>query len=490
MSSLGREIAQPVSIGRPGFRQYPGPATGAILAIPFAAISIWGFATFRASASPMFFYLLSASTGLLLLMSLVTTFFWFRFGMTLSLHELGATLTTRGKEHEIRYADVDALTVRDKRRYDERAVVRVLTRTILIETAGGTVKAQFVASPRETFDETLNLYAERIAAQSRPREGKGWRVDLSTLHARGNTVPLSTITAAGLVERDVRLWKNRETHPFLSIPHDSTNARVLLALASRIQAIEATPVIETSAPSSGLGRLLFDRRTSLSSVFGNTLIAAFAIACAFGLIIKFVPAFIPHFKAPAIGVFALWLIYAFHRATVRYRFHERALVRSTLFSSRTLAYSDVASMRWHLSSTSLEHAIPMGTTTKATLVPDDGSSAVSIRLHRFRGEDHDLAAVRQAIAQNIANKLREEFDRGNEVAWTKDAKFTRDGVAVKKQLFAYDEPIGILIRGGYLMFYRESWNKPLAILDAGGVNFYSGLILCSTLMPNMVTEAA
>jgi hypothetical protein len=81
--SLGRELAPAATIGRPKFRHYPGPATGVILAIPFAALAVFGFTTFRGALSPGFYWFIAACAALLMLLSLVTTVFWLRFGISL-----------------------------------------------------------------------------------------------------------------------------------------------------------------------------------------------------------------------------------------------------------------------------------------------------------------------------------------------------------------------------------------------------------------------
>jgi hypothetical protein len=478
--SLGREIQTAAIIGRPRFRDYPGPPTAAILFVPFAALAAFGFLTFRASASPGFYWFIAFCAAFMLLGALITFAIWLRFGVTLSLRELGAEFNG----HSIPYADIDAVTVHDKRRYDETATVRALTRTVTIDAAGRKVKAAYVARPGEMLDDVLDHLAQRVAAEPRSRAGKGWRVEQATLHARGTMVPLSTISAAGVFEREVRLWRDRDERHFFSVQCDSKNARVLLALAEGARASSPQPAPVSTA---GIGLLLFARRTSIASVLGNTILAAFLIALGWLCMERFLHLG-PLARGAAIGAAVLWVVFAIHRATVRYSFHERALVRTSLLGERTLAYANVATMKWRETTTSLEHAIPMGTTIRAKLVPNDGSRALSITLHRFRGDDTDLVPVRTAIAHHIAEKLRQQLDRGEEVPWTSKAKFTRQGIATKRHLFRYDERVGVLFRNGYLMFHRDTWRKPLVLLPASDVNFYPGLALFEMSMQNAVTE--
>jgi len=473
MSLLGREITPPAVVGRPRFRYYPGPPTAAVVSIPFIALTAFGYLTFRASSSPGFYAFIAGCTGLMLLMAVTTFIIWMRFGARLSLRELGVVLN----EQEIPYAQIDALTVYDKRRYDETATVRALTRTITIETAGRKVQAQFVAPRGEALDQWLILLAERIAAQERPRAGRGWRVEQGTLETRRERVAVSAITAAGVFERDVRLWKHHDEQHFFSVPLDSKNARVLLALAQRgTSAVPAEPTAEPSS-STGIGRLLFARRTSLISGVGNTLVAAFLIGIGWMCLERFLHLSAKLALGIAIGAFVLWIFYSIYRATVRYAFHERAIVRTSPLGTRTLAYANVATMQWHETGTTLEHAIPMGKTLKAKLVPDDGSPAVSIRSHRFRDQEGDLERVRSAIALHIAQRLRAQLDRGEEIAWTSNAKLTRDGLVLKREIIPYGQPINAHFNDGFLIFYRDTPRKPLALLATGDLNFYPGLAL-------------
>jgi hypothetical protein len=482
MSTLGRELVPAVAIGRPRFREYPGPLGLALLSLPIGGFTAYGFFSFRGALSPGFYWFLAGCTALLLAGSLVTTVRWLRFGLTLSLRELGIVLNGQ----EIPYAGIDAFTVRDRRRFDETATVRVLKRTILIETGGRTVKVQYVANPSAALDETLNAIAQRVAAEPRPRAGKGWRFEQESLVVRDERTPLSAVSAAGVFEREVRLWRHRDEEHFFAAPYDSKNARVLLAMALA-RSVPATP---TSQPpsASGLGRLLFARSTSIWSVFGNTIMAVFLLALGWMCLERYLHLSTELALGIVTGGFVLWIFYSMYRVSLRYRFHERAVVRISPLGTRTLAYANVASLRWSASVASIEHAIPMGTTVKATLVPDDGSPAVSIRLHRFRGDDAGLAAVRTAIAERIAETLRARLDRGEDVPWTSKATFTRDGLRLKRDvLLPYDVPIGIHSNDGYLMLYRDNWRKPLVILTASDDNFYPGLALFATVMQTMVT---
>ena len=470
--NLGREIAPAAVVGRPGFRLYPGPVAGAILAIPFAGVAVWGFTTFRGALSPGFSWFIAACAGLMVLLSLVTTAFWLRFGVTLSLHELGVVLNG----HEIPYAEIDSLTVRDRRRFDDNALTRALVRTVTIAAGGRTVKAQFLVRPWEALDPMLDHIAARAAAAPRPRAGKGWRIEQGTFVARRERVPLSEISAAGVFERDVRLWRHREEEHFFAVRYQSKNARVLLALVGD-RAAEIAPEPEPTQ-GAGIGRLLFARRTTFWSVLGNAVIALFILGLAWMALERYLGLDMELAIGIAVGGAVLWMANAIYRRSVHYRFHERAVVRSSALGTRTLAYANAASMKWGEAGITFEHMIPMGLTVRGRLVPDDGSRPLTIILHAFRVDDPDLLAVRNAISAHIAENMHRRVLRGERVPWTSKAMFTPEGLVVKGEILPYDGSVTVHFHDGWLMFFRgNDTRRPFALLSASDENFYPGWML-------------
>jgi hypothetical protein len=121
--------------------------------------------------------------------------------------------------------------------------------------------------------------------------------------------------------------------------------------------------------------------------------------------------------------------------------------------------------------------IPMGTTVRAKLVPDDGSRALTIDLHTFRGDDPDLLAVRNAMAAHVAETMHRRVLSGERVPWTSKATFTPEGLVVKGKILPYDGSVTVHFHDGWFMFYRDNARTPFALLSASDENFYPGLML-------------
>jgi len=490
-SLLGRELEPPIVMPRPRFRFYPGPVVCGVAFLLLAALAAFGLLTFRATLSPGFYQLIAGCAVLMLVLCILSTWWWLRLGVTMSLRELGVVLITHKRQYSILYADIDAVTIADSRRYDERRAVVAFNRTVTVEANGRKTRATYVALPNDALDPLLDRLAARVAAEPRPRSGDGWTVDLATLRWRGSDVPLHAIGKTGVFDGAVRLWLRGEDMHFASVPLSSRNAHVFLHLAQR-GAAASPPVASPSSSTKGLGRLLFTRRTSATSVVFNTIIAFSVLWLAMLSVERFLEAVpMPAARGVLLGIGVLVVLRAIYRLTMRYRFHERGLTRTSIVGNRTLLYGQIRAMTWAETTTIIE-GIATGTSVVAKLVPDDGTTPLVVRIHRFRAGDPDIVPLRHTIARSIGTHLREHLERDGRVPWTKDATFTAAGLEVKTGLFGgnttllpYDQPIGIRFSDGFLHLFRENWKKPLAILPASGENFYPGLALFEMLMENV-----
>jgi len=289
----------------------------------------------------------------------------------------------------------------------------------------------------------------------------------------------------------VRAWRRGDATHFLAVPLSSRNAYLLLHRLQKGAASHTTMTREEpiAGDTSGIGRQLFVRRTSMTSVVFYTAVMAGVLYLAWLSVDRFVPQFARLGHGAVLGAGMLFLLYALHRLTTRYRFHERGLTRSTILGKRTMLYGQVEKLLWKETTTLINHSIAVGTTMNVQFVPGDGSSPLQVKLHRFRAGDEDIEPVRRAVSHNIALHLREHLNREGRVAWTNDAAFTRDGLEVKTGLLGntttllpYDQPLGLHLHEGYLNIHRDSPRKPIVLLRSSGANFYPGLVLYEMLM--------
>jgi hypothetical protein len=483
---------------RPRFRYYPGPPLATVVAILFGALAAFGFMTFRATLSPEFYRSMAYLSAIMFALAIGSTIWWLGMGVTFSPRERGIVITRRGREFAFRFTDIDALTVADTPRYDNYRRVAALNRTITIEGNGQTVKAHYIALPQDALDDLLMRLSVGLANERRPRSGKGWDIDESTLRWRGEPIPLGSIVRSGLFDNEVRAWRQGESTHFLAVPYSSRNARVLLhrlhTTQPSLQSSEqvAAPIVAPVTAQDGLGRLLFTRRTTFTSVIFKSAGIGLVLWGGWLAVDRFLAEYKRLGHGAVIGLAVLAVFHALYRATMRYKFHERGLMRSTILGNRTMAYADVERVRWREKVTTISHGIAVGTTLKFRLAGGEGTKPLLMHTHQFRAGDPDLQPVLNAISASIGRNLRKQLEREGRVEWTKDATFLREGLEVrtgflgnKPELLPYDTPLGIHFTEGYLNIYRTMWRKPLVLLDSGSENFYPGLSLFYVLMRNL-----
>jgi len=473
-----------VVIPPPPLRLYRGPVVCWPIALLFATFAAWGFATGRGRLSPGFFWFMAAAAALMFVIAVGTTIRRKQLQLTMSLSERGVTLVSGNREHALAYRDVDSLTVVESDRYDDHRNVIALNRTITLQAEGTRAKASYVAESDDPLEALLQQLVERMARERRNRAGDGWSIEQEMLITGRERFPLSMISAAGVFDREVRIWRRGSSTPILTVPLSSRNARLLLHLAG-----EAQSAASAHAPAANDDLQLFTRRTSLASVLFQSALGGVAVWLAQYAVEVKAPAFAAMADKLAIAAALLLAIAALHRLTRTYEFHQHAVTRRTWFGSRTFRYDDAAALTWNERSTYLNHAIYLGTKMKVTLASADGKP-FAIDLHRFRAEDEELVTLRRLLAGKIALRLHQEWKHGDRIVWTSGAAFTTIGLEVKtgllgntRELLSYGQPLHALFSDGYLVLYRDHWTQPLATLEIAQANFYPGLALFERLTP-------
>jgi hypothetical protein len=457
----------------------------------FTAFAAWGFATGRGALSPGFYWFVAGMAGLMFLMAIGTTIRRMQLQLTMSLREPGVTLIAGSREHNLAYRELDALTIAESGRYDDARNLIALNRSITLDAAGKRASASYVAVADDPLDDLLQELVERMARERRDRSGEGWSIENEMLIANRERVPLSTISAAGVFDREVRVWCHGRKEPLLAVPLSSRNARLLLYIAGEAQTSAPPRRARTSAAAIEESNIeLFTRRTSkLAVLFQTALLGCVIFLAQYAVTVK-APALAEPARIAAFLAAAAAMIAAIHRMSRTYHFHEHSVTRTSLFGSRTFRYEDAVSITWKERSSFLEHTVYLGTSMTVTMTAANGAPPFVITLHRFRTSDEDLLPLRRAVSERIAVRLHHEWKHGERSPWTNNAAFTAVGLEVKtgvmgggRELLPYGQPLNAMFSDGYLIFFRDHWTKPLTILETSQENFYPGLALFERLTP-------
>jgi hypothetical protein len=399
-----------------------------------------------------------------------------------------------------RFDELEAVALDEKPRlangrpigFDRRIVVRASGRRADVR--------HFVAriDPLGAFTNTMLDRAAEAAERRLPRGvlGAGWRLDNTGLQA-GNTgvTRFEEVTKAGVFDGQIRLWRRREELPFLSVATGSDNAFTLLRLLeTRMKAQEAAapagpevmrapsapgePVQRPAATAGTVGRLLFERRPQRLLGVLTGLYALFTPAIPFLWMdaAKNEEDLLAAISATLLGPFCLFAtIYIF---TAVVRFHEHAVVKKSLFGTKTHAYASVERMKW-AETRNYYNGSYVGTTHAVKLHSTGQKRPLKFSVQR-KGSDEDLGYVRDTISRFISQLMERQIEAYGRVPWgqlvlTKEAVEIPRGKQVERIL--YTMPVQATMDKGTLHFRRPNEKKVLASVAAAAENFFPGLIV-------------
>jgi hypothetical protein len=458
-----------MSIGtadRPPMRYYQGPMALVLVGTIAAAGVVLQFLRDVPPPSPRIVALLIAATVVCFGGAAALYLTYRRFGGTIEL--LADHVVVQGRA--IPLDAVDALTIIDR----ERPVDAIVFRTVRI----GPHRMQYVFDiDDDPLEDVLGELIERLA--KRPRiEGDGWTLEGPMLRTRGGRTIAAATASIGVFDRRLRVWDGAERVASFSIPKSSRNALVL-AHALSAHALQRPPARDD------LGRLLFTRHPSrFEEVVKAVVFVPLALATAWAVIHRFAPELTEVARWLIVVVMLLALLRAAWNAAIRYEIHDGGIRRVTpLGGERTLLTRDVQRMRWREVRKFIKGAYS-GTSLRATLHGDDGQPPLKLRMRTFRAADHNMHAVRERVARAVAERLRRELMATGRVPWTSRMHLTATGLELKLGVSSsqvehipYDQPFGMMLNDGYLIFYRQSWRDPAAVINSSEENFFPGFEL-------------
>ncbi len=178
--------------------------------------------------------------------------------------------------------------------------------------------------------------------------GDGWDLSRSGLQVAGGVevIPFGSITQAEYHDGRLRVWTSGRVEPVFQVAEGSKNDAILHAILVERMPDPAASGRGARSGAPGLGRLLFERRPSLTDRVGLWLLAVI-LAFAFAVLAVMVTIM---GAPPVVGVMTgalgfLSFLPALTRQRTAFRFHERGVVRSGLFRVRELPFEDLAEIR-------------------------------------------------------------------------------------------------------------------------------------------------
>ena len=483
-ASLGRSLTAPTPIPPPPLNYYWGSiALGALSAILIGTLC---FLAVMGGGSEVALFLL----GLFGVPSAVIAAVMFvqraRKACVLTLYEHGYTIGRRGTVKAIPFDAIESVTLKEKMKLNN-GVAAGLERIVESRGAFGTARFEHFVQAEDPTGPFTDAIMQRVAAAAQKRlsaggtlKGTGWALDGRGITTQdGDTTSISSVTEFAGVDKKLAFWRHDEAEPFLSVAHDTPNIFVLLELVRP----HAAKNNEKPRSAEGFGRLLFERKQRVAGavtamIFGLALLATVIGVLREGfaeeqLVIAGIC------LLPAVALLA----WSAHAIKARKRFHERGLVVVSLFGKRSILYRDVVRFTWNVTRNYVNGAYA-GTSIKAKIVPENGSP-VKMGFN-VSGEDDTLDMVRGQIATAVADRWEAAVDRGERVAWSDSATFTRDRLEHRPPKLigkgdvrssGYKEGLRVTIENGIFNLFVRDEPKSALRIGCATENFWPGMLL-------------
>lgn len=481
-SRLGAVVFNRVELEPPPLKLYVGSL--ALLALSVALL-VAAFMTHRS-----IFFVLSlppaaVGVGLLILRASLRG--------ALTVYEQGIVVSRNDNDDIIPYLHVRGFSLKEEVKLNNGRHAGVL-RTLDFTWSGGKSRvAQFAAPDAEdTFVPLLGELLGKLAdaAEARlqkgtPLEGKGWRLDSRGLHVdEQQPIRLNQLGGTAMFENNVSFWRVGEELPFLCVPEESPNARLLGVLARRQSTQDERPLRAGS-----LGRILFQKKVTPTS----------QVLCWITAGLCFIAGTIASINCARLGswggVAGTLLIgwggaYALAaKAMNRFRVYELGVTGRSLFGERTLRYSEITSFSFGATRHYYNGAYS-GTALSMRFSAGPGTQPITHN-QMGRGNDSDLDTLREQVADIVAAQFLQRLERGEVIQWGPSARFTRHGLVVQaSKLFGkgeerrapYNAGLRISIEQGTLHLFIGNESKAAMSCPCAAENFYPGLTMLGVLI--------
>ena len=321
-------------------------------------------------------------------------------------------------------------------------------------------------------------------------EGEGWRLSRHELAVRqgkiDESLPTRDIAAVETHEGKVSVWVKGNDEALVGFPVTGRNVWLLLRL---LNARIVNDARAKQPPAEGLGRILFQRRSSTAAVVGLFILAA-------GLAIIGAAVFTGVKSSERYWGIALLLgsplagLGAVACLKGNFRCHEWGVYQTGLTGEKTLMYNDVASFTY-LAIRNYHNGAYVGTTIRLTFLPLPEANSRTISYSAsVKNQDADLEMLRDFVSRVISSRMARELNAGKTVPWTKNIAFRPDGFEYtlagffrkqETQFLPYDDYGGWKMDQGKFMLYRRNVSKPLVTEAVSEANFFPGFMLLQAM---------
>jgi hypothetical protein len=363
----------------------------------------------------------------------------------LFIYKNGFRLQRGQKECVVLFADIRILRWKESDSYTN-GICTGTEYNILLDLRSEKIPLKHVSKidPPDDFPSFAEKLVQSLADNAQTQidaggslRGGGWNLTAEGLEADGKKLNWSEISDSDLIENQITVWKLQESYPYLRIPLETAQSRVLLELLERH--VRRNPDM---ASSGSLGRFLFRRK--------------------------------------AASAFQLFLSLLSLRKT--YDFYENGIIQRP--GHQVFFFKNCESLRYRVT-LQFVNGIYAFTRTVLTLKSLPDQKSMEIRTQRF-GNDKELEQAKLNISKRIADRLYLKVATGQEVAWGRFVRISKDEIRFLSTRilggganlsFPFSKPLSYSMDSGKFYLFRAGEQQPLVTMDCDEENFYPGFFL-------------
>jgi hypothetical protein len=325
-------------------------------------------------------------------------------------------------------------------------------------------------------------------------EGDGWKLSQHEfVHAQKRatlTTPISQIAAIDAFDQHMCLWIKGEAEPFTRFPLNGRNIWLLRLLLLPRLTQEATA---NQPPASGLGRILFQRKTPSELLLA---LYFFASLCMLAGIATWVFQ-LRNFDAAAWAALlclagSALATFAWMLSKSLFRAQEWGVYKTGLFGTRELKYLDVASFTYG-ATRHYHNGVYTGTHINMQFVPLPGVGKTISFGTSVQGDDSSLEELRDFVAKMIASRMLTEWSEGKSVAWTKNITFHKETIEYRPSGFVgrkasvhmpFANYGGWNMGDGFFYLFEQGTKNAVFSEAVSSANFFPGFFMLLQLFHN------
>jgi hypothetical protein len=419
----------------------------------------------------------------------------------------GFVVTDRAGERPYRDDQLVAISIASKENYSGGVLKSVRLRVLLwlagepnpteLDTVTRVGASDPLAPLLDRWLEGLKTRTQAAMAQGGALDGDRWslrsdRLSLTTGPAPVE-VPLAQIVEMGFFGGKLCLWRRGEEQASVRLEPDGRNVPVLMSIVGEL--LEAREQAEggeeaagrqlgaaVAGEGTGLGRVLFERRSQALTIF---LAVLATISGAAGVVMVTSP------EVFALGVGLLILAVLFALGAWRappsvFRCHAKGVFQSGPTGKRQISYDELETFSYN-AVRQYYNGVYTGTSLALKFIAPGTTIDYS---KGVKNVDEDLDNLRDHIAAVIASRMGQQLSQEQPVVWTPNLTLRPEGIEFapqgfigrkERQLVPYEQVKGFDIQQGVFHLFTEAGQKSVMQEQVSAANFFPGFLLFTSM---------